>query len=59
MTTVRMRVIHAVVQHLLYSRAERFPPKIQRGSGHPRRAGASEGALDVNRTGAGYGLCSS
>ena len=25
-------------------------------TGHPRRAGASEGALDVNGTGAGYGL---
>ena len=25
-------------------------------TGHPRRAGAPEGALDVNGTGAGYGL---
>ena len=34
-----MRVIPAVVQHLLRSRAERCLPKIQRGSDHPRRAG--------------------
>ena len=31
-----MRVIPAVIQHLLCSLAERCPPKIQRGSGHPR-----------------------
>ena len=55
----RMRVIPAVVQHLLRSRAERCPPKIQKGSGHPRRAGAPEEALDVDGTGAGYGLRSS
>ena len=54
-----MRVIPAVVLHLLRSRAERRPPKIQRGSGHPRRAGAPERALDVDGTGAGYGLSSS
>ena len=42
-------------QHLLRSRAERRPPKIQRGSGHPRRAGA----LDVDGTGAYYRLRSS
>ena len=42
-------------QHLFRSRAERCPPKIQRGSGHPRRAGA----LDVDGTGASYGLRSS
>ena len=51
-----MRVIPAVVQHLLRSRAERCPPKIQRESGHPRRAGAPEGSLDVDGTGTGYGL---
>ena len=39
-----MRVIPAVVQHLLGSRAERFPPKIQRRSGHSRRADAPEEA---------------
>ena len=33
-----MRAIPAVVQHILCSRAEHYPPKIQRGSGHPRRA---------------------
>ena len=49
-----MRVISAIVQHLLCSRAERCPPKIQRGFGHPRRAGAPEGALDVHETRAGY-----
>ena len=49
-----MRVIPAVVQHLR-SRAERCPPEIQRGSGHPRRADAPEGALDVDGTGASYG----
>ena len=31
---------------------QRFSEK----TGHPRRAGAPEGALDVNGTGAGYGL---
>ena len=51
-----MRVVAAAVQHLLRSRAERCPPEIQRGTGHPRRAGAPEGALDVNGAGAGYGL---
>ena len=51
-----MRVIPAAVQHLLRGRAECCPPEIQRGTGHPRRAGAPEGALDVNGTGAGYGL---
>ena len=51
-------VILAIVQHLR-SRAERCPPKLQRGSGHPSRAGAPEGALDVDGTGAGYGLRSS
>ena len=54
--TARMRVVPAAVQHLLRSRAERCPPEIQQGTGHPRRAGAPEGALDVNGTGAGYGL---
>ena len=53
-----MRVIPAVVQHLLRSLAERCS-KIQRGSGHPRRAGAPDGALDVDKTGTGYGLRSS
>ena len=51
-----MRVVPSIIQHLLRSRAERCPPKIQRGSGHPRRAGAPEGALDVDGTGAGYEL---
>ena len=51
-----MRVIPAVVQHLPRSRVERRPPKVQQGSGHPRRAVAPEGALHVNETGAGYGL---
>ena len=51
-----MRVIPADVQHLLRSRAERCSPEIQLGTGHSRRAGAPEGALDVNGTGAGYGL---
>ena len=55
-TTARMRVIPAVVEHLLHSRAERYPPKIQRRSGHPRRAGIPEGALGVDGTGAGSGL---
>ena len=50
-----MRVIPAVGQYLLRSRDERCPPKIQRGSGHPRRAGTPEGSLDVDGTGAGYG----
>ena len=58
-TTAGMRAIPADVQHLLRSRAERCPPKIQRGSGHPRRADAPEGALDVDGTRAGYGLRSS
>ena len=53
-----MRVIPAVIQHLR-SRAERCAPKIQRGYGHPRRAGALEGALDVDETEVGYGLRSS
>ena len=53
-----MRVIPAVVQYLC-SRAERCPPKIQRGSGHPRRADAYEGAFDVDGTGASYGRHSS
>ena len=52
----RMRVITTVVHHLFRSHAERCPLKIQRGSGHPRRAGASEGALHVEGTGVGYGL---
>ena len=54
-----MRAIHAVVQHLLRSRADRCPPEIQRGYGHPRRAGAPEGTADVDGTRAGYGLRSS
>ena len=58
-TTARMRVIPAVVQNIFRSRAERCPPKISRGSGHPRRAGVPEGDLDVDGTGAGYGLRSS
>ena len=43
-----MRAIPAVVQHLLRSRADRCPPKIQREYGHPRRAGAPEGTVDVD-----------
>ena len=35
------------------------PSKIQRGTGPSRRAGAPEGAPDVNGTGSGYGLRSS
>ena len=55
-----LRVIPAVVQHLLRSRAECCPPNIQRGSGHPRRGGAPEGAFDIDGTGASYyGLRSS
>ena len=54
-----MPVILAIVQHLLWSRAERCPLKIQGGSGHPRRASAPEGALDADGTGADYGLRSS
>ena len=42
-----MRAIPPVIQHLLRGRAERCPPKLQRGSGHPRRDGAPEGVLDV------------
>ena len=49
-----MRVIPAIVQHLLRSRAERCSPNIQQASGHPRRGGAPEGALDVDETRADY-----
>ena len=52
-------VFPAVVQHLLRSRAERCPPKIQRGSGHSRLAGAPKEALDVDGTGVGCELRSS
>ena len=41
-----MRAIPAVVQHLR-SRADHCPPKIQRRSDHPRRAGTTEEALDA------------
>ena len=58
-TTARMRAMPAVVQNLLCSRADRCPPNIQRGYGHPRRAGAPEGIADVDGTGAAYGLRSS
>ena len=51
-----MRAIPAVVQHLLRSRADRCPPEVQRGSGHPRRAVGPEGTADVDGTEAGYGL---
>ena len=52
-----MRAIPAVVQHLLRSRADRYPPKIHRGYGHPHRAGApNKGTADVDGTGAGYEL---
>ena len=52
----RMRAIPAVVQYRLRSRADRCPPEIQRGYGHPSRAGASEGTADVDGTAASYGL---
>ena len=54
-----MHAIPAVVQHLLRSRTDRRLPEIQRGSGHPRRAGAPEGTADIDGTGASYGLRSS
>ena len=47
------------VYHIHYSRADRHPPKIQRGYCHPRRAGAPEETADGDGTGAGYGLRSS
>ena len=53
-TTARMRAHPTIVLHLLCSRADRRPPNIQRGYGHPRRAGAPEGTTDVDGTGAGY-----
>ena len=58
-TTAGVRVIPAIVKWLLRNRAERCPPKIQGGYGHPRRDGAPEGAHDVDGTRAGYGLRSS
>ena len=58
-TTARMHVIPAVVQHILRRRAERCPPKVQRGSGHPRQVGAPERSPDVEGTRAGYDLRSS
>ena len=54
-----MRVIPVVVQHLLRSRPDHCLPGIQRGSGHPRRAGAPEGTANVEGTGVGHGLRSS
>ena len=48
--------IPAVVQHHLRSRADRCSPEIQRGTSHPRRAGAPEGTAVVDGTGTGYGL---
>ena len=56
-TTAKMRAIPAAVQHL-HSLADSYPPKIQRGNGHPRQAGAHEGTADVDGTGASCGLCS-
>ena len=58
-TTATMCSIPAVVQPHLCSRADRCPPEIQRGYGHPRRAVAPEETADVDGTGAGYGLRSS
>ena len=59
-TTARMRVIPAVVVYcLLCRRADRRPPKIQRGYGNPRRADSLEGTVDVDGIRAGYGLRSS
>ena len=55
-TTARMRAIPAVVQNIFLSCDEHCPPKIQRGYGCPRRAGAPEETADVDGTGAGYGL---
>ena len=37
-----------VVQYLLRSRANRWPSKIQRGYGHPCRAGAPKKTADVD-----------
>ena len=51
-----MRAIPAVVQYLLCSRTDRCLPTIQRGYGHPYRAGAPEETTDVGGTGVGYGL---
>ena len=51
------RVIPTIVQHRFRSRADHCLPEIQRGSGHPRRAGAPEGTADVEGTGVGHGLC--
>ena len=56
---VRMYAIPAIVQYLLRSRADDYLSKIQRGYGHPPRAGALEGTANVNGIGAGYGLRSS
>ena len=47
------------VQYLFRSRTDRYPLEIQRGYGHPRRAGAPEGTAGVDETGNGYGLRSS
>ena len=53
-----MRAIPAVVQHLLRSRADRCPPKIQRRYGHilVDLVHLKESPTDVDGTGAGYGL---
>ena len=48
-----MRVIPAVAQHLLCTRADRCPPNLQQGYGHPRRAGAPEETADADETGSG------
>ena len=60
-TTATIGAIPAVVvPHLLRSRADRCPPKIQRGHGYPRRGGApDEGITDVDGAGADYILRSS
>ena len=46
----------AVVQPLLRIRADRCPPKLQRGYDHLCRAGAPKGTVNVDGTGVGYGI---
>ena len=43
----------------IFISADRCRPNIQRGYGHRRQAGAPEETVDVDGTGAGYGLRSS
>ena len=58
-TTARIRAIPDVGQHLLRSRADYCPLKLQREHGRLRQVGAPEGTADVDGTGAGYGQRSS